>query len=664
MIGLLPINDNLESFFIDNNTIRIDKVALGNNKQLKEIVVEDSNPVFTSYDGLLCSKDLTRLHFCPPNKSIINIPKTIIDIDKDAFDYISCEIEEFNHPPLFFDGKDNIISPEALKKLCIWLNPKELHIDYKKSVVNYLMERIIKGEAQTEHKKAWCKYINSIKNRIYKNPRVDLTTLTALLCREKLLKLSDIKVGLDIARRRNNARATSILLSYQNANFSPEQINKKSLNELNKGIEQLKKDWRFGFKNDTTIFLSGYKGLDTDICVPSEIGRSHVSTLQYFAFSPIAPNIVEEERNRRDRIETVVINNPYIKELPYNLFDSCRSLESVTLPDSLKIICEASFKGCIKLDNVKLPDSIEEIRDTAFACCVELKNITLPKNLKVLKEGAFTLCKSLKKIYLSDSIEELGCLCFSGCESLEEVNIPPLIESVPSCFFKNCKALKTITIPSNIKGIESSAFSGCTSLEKVCFIDTDNFNALAFSSFESCESLISISLPKDITYLHHSTFANCKSLKEVLLPTNLQVIGEENCKRGVFEGCSSLETIVIPEGVTTIGKNTFKNCTRLKNIVLPSSVTSLSEGVFYGCISLESVTLSENIKTIGSRCFYGCRKLNYLYLPDMLEYLPQDCFVDSGITSLSFPNKKITVGEDCDFNIEDVKDIKITIRED
>ena len=53
-------------------------------------------------------------------------------------------------------------------------------------------------------------------------------------------------------------------------------------------------------------------------------------------------------------------------------------------------------------------------------------------------------------------------------------------------------------------------------------------------------------------------------------------------KEKTFYGCSSLESIVLPDGVTSIEKETFNGCSSLKSITIPNTVTEIKEKAFYG----------------------------------------------------------------------------------
>lgn len=93
-------------------------------------------------------------------------------------------------------------------------------------------------------------------------------------------------------------------------------------------------------------------------------------------------------------------------------------------------------------------------------------------------------------------------------------------------------------------------------------------------------------IPEGVKSIGDETFGLCTHLEEVQLPKSLRFIGW-----GAFCGCISLQEIVIPEGVETIGALCFTDCSSLEKIQLPSTLRSIGRNAFRGCFSLTEIVL-------------------------------------------------------------------------
>ena len=77
----------------------------------------------------------------------------------------------------------------------------------------------------------------------------------------------------------------------------------------------------------------------------------------------------------------------------------------------------------------------------------------------------------------------------------------------------------------------------------------------------------------------------------------------------VFQGCTSLTSVVIPEGVTNISRSAFYGCTSLTSVAIPESVIAIGALAFYDCTSLTSVVIPEGVTRIGDSAFHDCTSL-------------------------------------------------------
>ena len=114
-------------------------------------------------------------------------------------------------------------------------------------------------------------------------------------------------------------------------------------------------------------------------------------------------------------------------------------------------------------------------------------------------------------------------------------------------------------------------------------------------------SLQSITIPDSVTSIGDSAFSGCFSLQSVTIPDSVTSIGGS-----AFERCSSLQSVTIPDSVTSIGGSAFYGCSSLQSITIPNSVTSIGDGAFYCCPSLQSVTIPESVTNIKGNPFFGC----------------------------------------------------------
>lgn len=95
-------------------------------------------------------------------------------------------------------------------------------------------------------------------------------------------------------------------------------------------------------------------------------------------------------------------------------------------------------------------------------------------------------------------------------------------------------------------------------------------------------------------------FSGCTSLQSITIPDSVTWIGCE-----AFDDCSNLQSIVIPESVTWIGERAFRGCTKLQTIVIPNSVSNIGEDAFDGCTNLQSISISGMVKLTKTFHYYS-----------------------------------------------------------
>ena len=140
-------------------------------------------------------------------------------------------------------------------------------------------------------------------------------------------------------------------------------------------------------------------------------------------------------------------------------------------------------------------------------------------------------------------------------------------------------------------------------VSEAVYYDVSAIGSQLFTGNTSIESVV---IPEGIEtiegdgiYSSSGAFTGCTSLESVTLPGTLKEIGDL-----VFSGCSALETIELPDSLETLGMGAFAACEALSSVELPDSLETLN-GTFDGCIALSSVKFPGSLEEIGSRTFYN-----------------------------------------------------------
>ena len=121
----------------------------------------------------------------------------------------------------------------------------------------------------------------------------------------------------------------------------------------------------------------------------------------------------------------------------------------------------------------------------------------------------------------------------------------------------------------------------------------------------------------------------------------------------------SVTSIVIEEGVTSVGDYAFENCDNLTSITIPGNVESIGERAFYNCDNLTDVTLQDGVKSIGDAAFIWCNNLTNIVLPNSITSIGDWAFKDcTSLTSIKIPSS-VTSIHDPFYNCFSLKTISL-----
>ncbi len=128
-----------------------------------------------------------------------------------------------------------------------------------------------------------------------------------------------------------------------------------------------------------------------------------------------------------------------------------------------------------------------------------------------------------------------------------------------------------------ITRVGNSAFLGATNLENITF--SDSVLEIGANALHS-SGLTHLELPANLKVLEGGSIQNIKSIDNIIIPDSVETIGD-----AVFNHWTSIESIVIPDSVKTLGHHVFSSCDNLKSIVLGDGVTSINIKSFSGTLA-------------------------------------------------------------------------------
>lgn len=170
--------------------------------------------------------------------------------------------------------------------------------------------------------------------------------------------------------------------------------------------------------------------------------------------------------------------------------------------------------------------------------------------------------------------------------------------------------------------------------------DGYDVSRIGASAFEGCNTVEEIIMWPDVIVIGEAAFKGCTELEEFSIPSSVTIINDS-----VFENCTSLESIIIWGDVTSIGDAAFKNCSSLEEVSIPSSCTMIGKSAFEGCTDMEDVIFWGG-EVIGDRSFKGCTSLKDISIPSEVTTIGESAF--EGCTSLE---SVLIWGDDVTFGV-------------
>jgi len=215
--------------------------------------------------------------------------------------------------------------------------------------------------------------------------------------------------------------------------------------------------------------------------------------------------------------------------------------------------------------------------------------------------------------------------------------------------------IEKITIPSNVEIIETNGFANLSNLKTVVISKDSKLHTIGDSAFYFCKSLESIKLPNTVTSIGKNAFFLCENLEKITLSTKLKEI-----KESTFQSCSSLTAVNIPKSVTAIGKDAFVSCSSLEIVTFNKGLKKIGDSAFSGCSNIVRLELPSTLTSIGKSAFENCSSLKDVIFNKGLKKISDSAFLScSSIIKLELPNTLTSIGKSAFENCTLLKSVNI-----
>ena len=293
--------------------------------------------------------------------------------------------------------------------------------------------------------------------------------------------------------------------------------------------------------------------------------------------------------------------------------------DKYTVPSTVTAISDGAFVGCpikkLTIDSnvtTELPGwsfnggVLEELDvnclfgKSTFAQITTLKKVTLGDSIKEIPQMAFLECKGLQTVSIPSGLTKIGTQAFFGCSSLQDVTLHESLTEIGYQAFRDCDALTSITFPDSLEKVGEQAF----------LITTDKGHTGSLTTVTFGKKVPTFLTAKGDPSINPQLFTG----QDKLTTVDMSKCENTTISAGLFNGLTSLETIIFPTGLAKIGDNAFTNCKGLKSLEFPDSLTEIGESAFSGCTGLTYISYGNGIDDIGRNAFGGCTNVKVIDL--------------------------------------------------
>ncbi len=448
----------LSSISIPSSVTVIGDGAFRDCTNLTEINVTPENSYFTAHNGILFSKDMSRLIQYPAgkNQQTFDIPNTVTTIGGYAFEGCSSLTSITISESTSVIGERAFGDCSSLTSVSIPNSISEIGSGAFQCCSGLTSVTIPNSVTRIN---GWifngCSKLTSIiipnsVTEISYSAFENCSGLTSVTIGNSVTKIANFAFSGCYSLQTIDVLALTPPSLYGPNVFSNETYGNAVLKVLANAVESYKSAevWKefsniVGFNYEQQPFEAAIHGLH-DILKPTyqcaTVTYSEQNSLTNYEgrLSIIIPETVEWDN------ESYIVTG-----IGEEAFNNCWGLKAVSLPSTLESIGKLAFGYCTSLRSIAIPDEVTIIDDEAFTGCSALASATIGNSVETIGDYAFFGCTGLAAIRVPQSVKTIGENAFMGIHWLNEVRAESTIpaEAPASAFSNNAYKSATLVVP-------------------------------------------------------------------------------------------------------------------------------------------------------------------------------------------------------------------------
>ena len=326
--------------------------------------------------------------------------------------------------------------------------------------------------------------------------------------------------------------------------------------------------------------------------------------------------------NFKSLIKKIVFLDDYNSNY-YISFDGLNKLEEIELPDCVTNIYNNVFYGCESLKEIIIPDSVTSIGSSAFGRCGSLTHIHIGKGVTNIGNYALEVTRGLQSITVDPdnpnfcsvdgvlySKDMKTLLVYPASKPDTVYTVPDTVKVIYNSAFWGAQNLEEVILPEGLESINGYAFSTTAKLKKVNL--PDSLTQIGQSAFYMAP-IEEVHIGKNVSQIGSYAFYACPNVEELDVAEDNAwftvvdgVLFDKSMSRLIWYNISKTDAkYETPDTVRTISVGAFVNSENLKSIVFNDGLETIEQRAAYNCSSMETVILPASLRSIGTYAFGG-----------------------------------------------------------